>query len=72
MGDLKLLAVAVFWPGYFIGGNHGWMLVLFWPRGFSTHVEQRFQFQPEIVIEPAVNEGVVTGAAHCKPVKSKV
>lgn len=37
-----------------------------------AHAQERLEFSPEALIQPAVDEGIVAGAAHCKPVKGKV
>lgn len=71
-GGLQPLEVAVFWPSQSVGRDCRGKPVLCGPGGFSAHAEQSLQLRSEAVIEPAVDEGVVAGAAHCKPVEGEV
>ena len=72
MGDLQPLEVAIFWPSQLVGWDCGGEPLFCGSGRFSAHVEQSLQFWSEAVIEPAVDEGVVAGAAHCEPVKGEV
>jgi len=72
MRDLQPLEVAVFRPRQSVGRDSGGKPLFHRAGRFSADVEQSLQFCPEAVIEPAVDEGVVAGAAHCKPVKGEV
>ena len=38
----------------------------------GKHAQQPFELSPEAVVEPAVDEGVVAGAAHGQPVEGEV
>lgn len=63
---------AVFWPSQPVGRERGGKPLLCGARRFSADVEQSLQLRSETVVEPAVDEGVVAGAAHRKPVKGEV
>ena len=65
-------AAALLRPGHPEGGHRGGRLSLVRLGRPLAHAQQCLQLYPEVLIEPAVDEGVVAGTAHGKPVEGKV
>lgn len=59
-------------PGLTTGHSHGWLRGAPGLGCVLTHAQEGSELCTEALIQPAVNERVVAGAAHGKPVQGKV